>query len=506
MRLARPRASWRWVLTFALAALGGCRPESSASKDKAPPKVKVSRPVQRTVIDYAYFTGRTEAEQSVDIKARVTGYLVSVDFVPGAEVTKDQQLFEIDPRPYQAALDVANGQVNLAEAQLVLAKADLARAQEVAKTPGAISKKDIDKYIAAESEAEASKEAALANAEAAKLNVEFTRLNSPIQGEASRNLLTIGNLVTQDQTLLTTVVSQDPMFAYFDVDEFTVLRVQEFIREGKLKASREVNSLSVDLGLSNEGTRYPHAGKLNFVDNALDASTGTLQVRGEFPNPSLGKNIPRLLTPGLFVRIRLPISSPYEAILIPQAAIGTDQGLKYVLVVNDDNIVEYRPVNLGPQQPNSLQVVLPIPMLRTPEGLQPIVDLDDDPQETAAKSQDTVPSLTANDRVIVSGLQRVHPGLKVMPIELPPPAGNATPPAQPATTLPARPAATPDQDATPEPETKPQPNPEPKTDSESKPDPESKPVGGDKSETTPPATPATEPSQPAAPMPANTPS
>lgn len=239
------------ILICGLAVVCGCKDKEAARQVR--PKVRVTRPVVRTVTDFAYFTGRTEAIESVDVQARVTGYLVSIDFEPGAEVKQDQRLFLIDPRPYQAALDRAIGQVNLAEARLQLAIADYARALEVAKTPGAISQQDIDKYAAQKNESKAAVAAAKANSESARLNVEFTRIISPVDGVVGRNLLTLGNLVKEDQTLLTTVVSQDPIYAYFDVDEHTLLRVERLIREGKITSIREDQEIPVDMGLSDEG-------------------------------------------------------------------------------------------------------------------------------------------------------------------------------------------------------------------------------------------------------------
>ena len=170
---------------------------------------------------------------------------------------------------------------------------------EIAKTPGAISRQDVDKYEAARSEGRAAVTAAKANSESARLNLEFTGITSPIDGLVGRNLVTIGNLVKQDETLLTTVVSQDPMYAYFDVDEHTLLRVERLMREGKIRTVREGGAIPVEMGLADEGDRYPHKGKIDFVDNRIDPTTGTLQVRGEFANPPSGSGKSRLLKPGL---------------------------------------------------------------------------------------------------------------------------------------------------------------------------------------------------------------
>jgi multidrug efflux system membrane fusion protein len=400
--------AWLALLAASLGAaiLPGCGGTTAGSAAGAKPRVRVARPIVREVTEYVYYTGRLDAVQSVDIQARVTGYLQSVDFNPGSEVTAGQQLFLIDPRPYQATLDEALGQVKLAQARLQLAVADYQRGLEVAKTPGAISKQDLDKYAAAQSEASASVDAAKANSEAAKLNLEFTKITSPIDGRVGRNLLTLGNLVKQDSTLLTTVVSQDPMYAYFDVDEHTMLRVQALIRAGKVKSVRQGAEMPLQMGLANEGNEYPHQGQVDFVNNRVDPSTGTLQVRGTFANPPLGEKGNRLLSPGLFVRVRVPLGKPFRALLLPQAAVSTDQGLKYLLVVNKEGIVEYRPVSLGPQQPGGLQVIFPMQMVQTEKGLQ-LAD-GNTPAETPR-----IESLTQSDEVIVSGLQLVRPDMPV---------------------------------------------------------------------------------------------
>lgn len=394
------------VASLCSASLVGCAQSSAGGPAGAKPKVRVAKPIVREVTEYVYYTGRLDAVESVNVQSRVTGYLQPIEFVSGSEVKKGEQLFLIDPRPYQATLDEALGQVKLAEARLALAVADYKRGVEVSRTPGAISKQDLDKYLAAQNEAAAEVEASKANSEAAKLNLEFTSITSPIDGRVGRNLLTEGNLVKQDSTLLTTVVSQDPMYAYFDVDEHTMLRVQKMIREGKVGSVRHGKEMPVEMGLANEGNEYPHEGKVDFVNNRVDPSTGTLQVRGTFANPLLGEPSVRLLSPGLFVRIRFPLGKPFKALLLPQAAVSTDQGLKYLLVVNKEGIVEYRPVTLGPEQPGGLQVIYPMKLVRTAEGVQ-VAD-DNTPAGTP-----TFDSLTKDDEVIVSGLQMVKPGMHV---------------------------------------------------------------------------------------------
>jgi RND family efflux transporter MFP subunit len=403
----RDFAACSGLLCLAAILASGC--SRSAADDAQPirPSVQFVPAQSREVTDYAYYNGRTKAVESVNIAARVDGYLDSVDFVSGSEVTKGQQLFKIDPRPYQAVYDADEGQVALAKARLDLAVADLKRAQELFKTPGAISQQDLDTRLSAQREAVAAVDAAKANSESARLNLEFTSVKSPIDGVVDRNRIDVGNLVSKDSTMLTTVVSQSPMYVYFNVDENTMLRVEQLVHEGKIPTLDKGEVIPVEMGLSDQGNEYPLKGKIDFVSNQLDSGTGTIQVRGVFDNPKLtSAKIPgnhRLLRPGLFVRIRLPLGPSYKALVVPQAAVGTDQGLKFLLLVNDKDTIEYRPVTVGSEQPDGWQVVFPEKMVRTKDGLRPLA-----PGETT--SEPTVESLAANDRIVVGGLQQVRPG------------------------------------------------------------------------------------------------
>ena len=290
------------------------------------PTVSVAQPIVRDVTDYVDFTGRTEAPFSVDIRPRVTGYLVKMPFVEGAEVKEGDLLFEIDPRPYQAQLDKAEGDVTLAEAKLKLAKADNATGQEHLQDECRRHRQqDLDKYEAAEEEAAAEVIATKASLESYRINLLFCKVLSPINGRISRYYLTLGNLADQDQTLLTTVVSQDPMYAYFDVDELTMLQlVRKMI--GNSEDLMKEKKLHVFMGLADE-QGYPHEGYINFANNVVSASTGTITVRGVFANPLTASN-KRLLRPGMFVRIRVPTGAPHKAVLVSEQALGTDQGLQ----------------------------------------------------------------------------------------------------------------------------------------------------------------------------------
>jgi multidrug efflux system membrane fusion protein len=336
------------------AVSGGCGEGPPRVAPQETPVVPISQPVRRDVTDYADFTGRTEAVERVDILPRVTGYLFEMPFVEGSEVKTGDLLFKVDPRPYQSQLDQSKGQINLYQAQLRLAKATYERALAIARTPGAISVQELDQDKAAVEEAEAQIKASQSSMEVYRLNVDFTRVLSPIDGQVSRYYLTRGNLVNQDQTLLTTVVSLDPMYAYFDMDEPTLLRIRRAINEGRIKP-HEKGKVPVLMGLQGE-QGFPHEGTVNFVNNQVNPTTGSILVRGVFqnPKPAIGA---RLLSPGMFVRIRLPIGLPHPELLVIDRAVGADQGLKFVYTVDSKNQVQYRRVTTGPLQEDGLRVI-----------------------------------------------------------------------------------------------------------------------------------------------------
>jgi RND family efflux transporter MFP subunit len=341
-----------------------------------PPKVTVSQPIVREVIEWDEYTGRLESTESVEVRARVNGYLQSVHFRDGQVVKKGDLLFIIDPRPYQAEVDRVTAELQLAQARLELAKSDYARAQKLLQFR-AISEEEADTRAATERQAQQSVEAARANVKAAKLNLEFTRVTAPITGRISRKLVTEGNLInggTAEATLLTTIVSMDPIYVYFEADERSYLKYARLSNNRKSPASRDTRN-PVYLALADE-KGFSRRGYVDFVDNRLDSKTGTMTGRAVFSNADLS------LTPGLFGRVRLQGSSRYEAVLIPDEAIGSDQAQKFVLLLNGDNTVEHRAVQLGP-------VIHGFRVIR--EGLK------------------------ADDWLVVSGMQRARPGLKVAP-------------------------------------------------------------------------------------------
>ncbi len=370
------------VLGFCL-GLTGCAQRPTEVPAPSPVAVPVGYPVERDVTDYADYTARTAAVDSVELRARVWGYLDKVNFKEGALVKKGDVLFEIDPLTYRAVLNQAEGNLAMLDARVERLNADFARAERLVKT-SAISREDYDKVAGDRGEAVASRAAAQAAVERAKLDLQYTKVTAPISGRVSRYVVTVGNLVQAgDQgggTLLTTIVSVDPMYAYFDVDEYTVLRVRRLIREGKAKSARDVE-LPVRLGLANEDG-HPHQGTINFVDNQVNPKTGTLRLRGVFPNKD------ESLSPGYFARVRVPIGFAHRALLVSDRAFDTDQGQKIVYVVGKDNKVVPRPVRLGALH----------------DGLREITE-----------------GVQAGERIIVNGLQQVRPGITVEPqlVEMP---------------------------------------------------------------------------------------
>jgi RND family efflux transporter MFP subunit len=368
------RQFYSFLTALALSALvSGCaRDEAAPLQVVARTQVTVAAAISRKVTEFDEFTGRFEAVDRVEIRPRVSGYISSVNFADGSEVRKGDVLFVIDPRPYVAERDKARAQLAQARSQLVLAKSERDRATKLL-TQHAISQEEFDTRAAGDEQAQANLEAAQAALDAAALNVEFTRVTAPISGRISRALVTSGNFVANGQTLLTTLVSLDPIYVSFDGDEQVYLKSTKLAHETRSNSREARNPVLV--GLADENG-YPHQGALVFVDNALDPATGTIRSR------ALLDNHERLFTPGLFARVRLVGSGEYDAVLINDSAVGTDQTVRYVLVVGAGNKVEYRPVQLGP-------VV---------DGLRVVRS-----------------GLGAGEAIIVNGLQRVRPGAEVAP-------------------------------------------------------------------------------------------
>jgi RND family efflux transporter MFP subunit len=365
------------LLTAALLT-AGCSQGPASGKVKLP-EVLVTTPIKDTVTDYQDFTGRLDAIPTVDIRSRVSGYVNEIPFKDGDLVKAGDLLFQIDPRTYQADYNQAVANYNQAVADRDLQVKNIDRAKKLIGT-GAITQEEVDQIQGALEKTRASVGAALAARDHAKLYLDYTRVISPVSGRISRRMVDPGNLVMADNTVLTTVVAEDPMYAYFDVDERTYLDLVG-ATSGDHAAWLSDAKYPVSLRLANED-QYAHAGVIDFVDNRLNGNTGTIRLRGAFQNPQ------HVFKPGLFVRIRLPIGKEYSAFLIPDEAILSDQDRKYVYVVNAQNTVEYRTVVPG-QAIQKLRVIKK--------------------------------GITAEDRVVISGMQRVKAKTEVQVTAQPPP-------------------------------------------------------------------------------------
>ncbi|MFV3130023.1 efflux RND transporter periplasmic adaptor subunit [Niveispirillum sp. KHB5.9] len=378
------RHAGRLVLVAAgltgLLALAGCGKGGQGAATPPPPQVVVSQPVKKNVQEWDEYTGRFAAVEDVEIRARVSGYLTAVNFQDGQVVFKGDPLFVIDPRPYQAAADAARAGVAQAQASVQLAQRELDRARDLRQTQ-AVSQSVLDTRSQQLQAATAQLLAAQAQARAADLDLEFTSVKAPVTGRVSNHRVSVGNLVSggsAQSTLLTTIVSLDPIHFYFDADQASYLRYQRQSRSGERPSSRD-NANPVILSLPDE-QGFTHQGRIDFVDNQIDDGTGTIRARAVFDNPDM------VLTPGMFARLRLVGRPNYDGLLLPDAAIGTDQNRRFVYVVDKDNKATYRGVTTGPLV----------------DGLRVIRE-----------------GLTAGDKVVVAGLQRVKPGAAVTPVEQP---------------------------------------------------------------------------------------
>lgn len=414
-------------VTAVLGTVAGCAPEAAdaTAAPPQPPEVSVVQPLQRKIVEWDQYTGRLAAVDAVEVRARVGGHLRSLHFADGQEVQEGDLLFIIDPRPFQAELNSARAELREAEAKLKEAeslrrqaqaqKAQADAAERLARQrqqraenlvqQNAMSREEYDQRASELVQAQADVEAASANIEAANANVEtgkaaivvaqatvenaelqlaYTEIRAPISGRISSRLVTPGNLITggtAQSTLLTTIVSANPIHCYFDVNEREVLNYTRMIHSGARESSREGDYRNpVYMKLADE-TGFPHLGHIDFVDNRIDPNTGTMRARAIFPNPQ------GLLTPGMFAELRLPGSRPYEAVMVPDAVVGTDQSETFVYVVGADDTIERRAVELGPLS-HGLRIIR--------EGL------------------------AAGDQLVASGLQLVRPGAVVRTTPAPP--------------------------------------------------------------------------------------
>ncbi|SLN76766.1 efflux RND transporter periplasmic adaptor subunit [Oceanibacterium hippocampi] len=349
-----------------------------AGAQQQAPAVTVATPLARELVEYDDFTGQFAAVESVEIRSRVSGYLQSINFQDGQIVRKGDLLFQIDPRPFEAELASAKARLAQAEAQVELANQQLKRAEQLRKNDF-VSRSAYDERMAELRVASGAAEIARAEIRSVALDVEFARILSPIDGRISRHEVSVGNLVTGGAagtpTLLTTIVSIDPIHFVFDMSETDFLAYQRAVAKGLLKSQRD--AVEVYARLADEPD-WPRVGTLDYIDNRVDRTSGTIRVRAVFPNPD------GFLTPGQFGRIRIPGSEPYTALLIPESAVLSDQSQKIVMVLGENNVVQARIVRLGPTY-DGLRIVR--------AGLEP------------------------DDRIVIAGLMRIRAGATVTPEE-----------------------------------------------------------------------------------------
>ena len=388
------------LLVIAAAALlyrywGFWQGEPATQAAPPAPAVTVAKPLVKEMEEWSDFTGQFEARESVEVRARVSGYLESVNFTDGQIVKKGDLLFVIEPRPFELALETSKAQLAQTEAQVQLAQQQLDRTAQLRKNNYA-TKETYDERVSQLAIATASRDAALAAVNQAQLNLDYTRVTAPVSGRMGRHEVSVGNLVmggiTGSTTLLTTIVSLDPIWLVVNVSEGDGMTYKRLVQKGEIKSPRD-NAVAVQGQLMDEKT-WPLKGAIDFVDNQYDRSSGTIRVRASFPNPNL------FITPGQFGRVRVPMSQLHPTILVPDAAVVTDQSVKMLFTVSPDGTVVPKPVELGPVTDDNLRVI------RT--------------------------GITADDQIIINGLLRARPGAKVTPemgtIGAPPAPPGATAP------------------------------------------------------------------------------
>jgi len=375
-----------------VAFLAGCGQKENKYAPPPPPEVSVSLPLQKPVTDYVELTGNTQAVDQVELQARVEGFLTSIHFKDGDYVKKGDLLFTIEQAPYQAKLQEAQGRLAAEEAQLLRAQQEYDRQLYLFKE-NATAKSEVERWKAQRDAAQASVEEARANLELARINLGYTRVTAPFDGRVDRHLVDPGNLVGAGKpTPLAYITRLDPIYAYFNLNERDLVRVLEKRREKETTDLKE-NPVPVYGGI--EGQKgYPEEGRLDFASTSVDPNTGTILLRAVFDNPQVGAAPPRLL-PGMFMRIRIPVDVRPNALLVPERALGVDQGGRYLLLINEQNVVEQRPVKVGARVDEAMVIE---------EGLK------------------------GDERVVVEGIQRARPGAKVTPVQERAGAATAPPP------------------------------------------------------------------------------
>jgi len=371
----------------------GCQPTEMVAPQSLIPEVTVAAPVTRDLVDFEKFTGRINPKEQIDVRARVSGYLVKVHFQPGTEVAKDDLLVEIDPVPFETDLSRATAAVAQAQAKLTRLDSTFKRI-EAARAKGASSEEELQTAAGETAEAAASLDVAKANQKAAEINLGYCQLRAPISGRIGDRLMDEGNFVTGgpsgafNSTLLSTIVSVDPVSAVFDMDENTLLRLQQAIRDGKLESPEE-NVIPVEVGLPIHKQDYPLKGTVQFINNQVDSKTGTIVIKADLPNPK-PETGGRVLTPGMFARIRIPIGRPRTALMVPEAALGSDQGSRYLFVVNAENKAMRLSAEVGLLDGDLREIVA-----------------------VKAAGESASRSLKADEQIVVRGIQRVRSGIEV---------------------------------------------------------------------------------------------
>jgi RND family efflux transporter MFP subunit len=377
--LAAGAAAWFWFDDHLTGSTAGAPAPS-------PPKVTVARPVVKNIVEWDDFTGRFEATDDVAIRSRVTGYLDQIHFRDGSIINKGDLLFTIDPRSFQAALEETSARLDIAKTALDLAGQEFQRAESLRKS-GTVSESVLDQRRQQFLSAQAEVQGVTAALQQARLNLEYTKITAPISGRISRRLLSVGNLVNANETVLTTIVALNPIYFYFDVDERSYIAYARMALQGERPSGRE-NAYEVRMVVPGD-PKESRIGRINFVDNRIDSATGTMRGRAIFDNPDL------FLQPGMFGRISIPGSGNYEAVLIPDGAIGSDQDRRIVFVVGPDNKISTRAIRPGPKI----------------DGYRVVRN-----------------GLTGAETIVVDGIVRARPGATVTPepTTLPPVAASLT--------------------------------------------------------------------------------